>query len=227
QGELAAVKRAHELGVGAEYDDAQIYAALGKTAEVNALVEDRLRRPSRGEENPAALMMFAAREYRAHGFKDASTDMTNRALAWYESRPSSEGTEARQINIALALLHAERWRDVREHLTKLAKRFNWSLNEEPGILGILGRVAAHMGDTALAKAHMEKLKSVNPVAGYRGNAYPRALIAAALGQKEQAAVLLRQAFAEGVNYEPYLHREIDLQAMQNYPPIKELLWPER
>ncbi len=227
QGELAAVKRARELGVGAEYDDAQIYAALGKTSEVNTLVEDRLRRPSRGEENPAALMMFAAREYRAHGFNDASREITNRALAWYESRPASESTEARQFNVVLALLHAGRWSDVRDRIARMTRQLKWTLIEEPGVLGLLGRVAAHMGDTALAQSHMEKLKSMPPMAGYRGNSYQRALIAAALGQKEQAAVLLRQAFAEGWRYEPYLHREIGLQAMQNYPPMRELLWPKR
>lgn len=39
--------------------------------------------------------------------------------------------------------------------------------------------------------------------------------------------LLQQAFAEGGNYEPYVHREIELQAIQDYSPLRDLIWPKR
>ena len=41
-----------------------------------------------------------------------------------------------------------------------------------------------------------------------------------------AVTLLQQAFAEGNYFEPYLHREIEFQTIQDYPPLKELLWPK-
>jgi hypothetical protein len=52
------------------------------------------------------------------------------------------------------------------------------------------------------------------------------LIAAGLGDRAMAVTLLQQAFADGNLYEPYLHREIEFQAIQDYPPMKELLWPK-
>lgn len=73
---------------------------------------------------------------------------------------------------------------------------------------------------------MERLKNVKPVGRYRGNAFFRAMIAAGLGEKEMTVSLLQQAFAEGWAFEPFFHREIELQAMQDYPPLRELLWPK-
>ena len=57
-------------------------------------------------------------------------------------------------------------------------------------------------------------------------AYGRALVAAALGDRELTYTLLQQAFAEGMSYGPFLHREFDIRAMEDYAPIRELLWPK-
>ena len=35
-----------------------------------------------------------------------------------------------------------------------------------------------------------------------------------------------KVFAEGNYFEPYLHREIEFQSIQDYPPLRELLWPK-
>jgi len=67
---------------------------------------------------------------------------------------------------------------------------------------------------------------VKPEWKYRGNSFDRALIAAALGEKEMTVSLLQQAFAEGLGYEPRLHREREFRAMEAYAPLRELLWPK-
>jgi len=225
QGELAAVERQRQLGLAIEYEAAQVLPALGRVEEVNALVNERMRHPSRAEDTPAALMMFAAREYRAHGFVEASNQLANRAIAWYESRPDAELTEDRQYNIASALFHAGRWAEARTRFERSARQFKFRVEDEPAILSSLGRIATHAGDTATARAYMERLRSVKPVWKYRGNSFDRALIAAALGEKEMTVSLLQQAFAEGLEYEPRLHRESEFRAMEAYAPLRDLLWP--
>jgi serine/threonine protein kinase/tetratricopeptide (TPR) repeat protein len=226
QGELAAVESQRKLGLDVEFEAAQVLPALGRVEEVNALINERMRRPSRAEDTPAALMLFAAREYRAHGFIKESDELTRRGLAWYESRPDAEMTDDRHYNITTALFHAGRWADARAMIEQAAKRFKFDPLQEPETLGMLGRIAAQMGDTAAARNYSEKLRNVKPWPHFRGASYFRALIAAGLGDRQAVTPLLQQAFSEGFAFEPYLHREIEFQAMKDYPPLKELLEPK-
>jgi tetratricopeptide (TPR) repeat protein len=225
QGELAAVERERQLGLAVDYDAAQVLPALGRVDEVNALVNERMRRTSRAEDTPAALMMFAAREYRAHGFRQASDQLTSRAIAWYESRPEAELTEDRQYNMGAALYHAGRWKEARDATEKALRQFNIRAEDAPGALSLLGRIAAHLGDSATARRYMDRLKSVKPETRLRGHSYERAVIAAALGEKELTVTLLQQALSEGWSFDPFIHRDIDFQAMQDYAPLRDLLWP--
>ena len=69
------------------------------------------------------------------------------------------------------------------------------------------------------------MRNLAPLPRYRGNSYFRALIAAGLGDREAVIPLLQQGFAEGWAFEPHFHREIEFQAMRDYPPLKALLEP--
>jgi serine/threonine protein kinase/tetratricopeptide (TPR) repeat protein len=226
EGELAAVESQRKLGLDVEFEAAQVLPALGRVKEMNALINERMRRPTREEDTPAALMLFAAREYRAHGFVKESDELANRAVAWYESRPESERTEVRRFNMLAALFHAGRWAEARANLESSARRYKYDLEDEPITLGFLGRIAAQMGDTAAAIRHSERLRNIPPLPRYRGNSYFRALIAAGLGDKEAVIPLLQQSFAEGWAFEPHFHREREFQAMWDYPPLTELLEPK-
>jgi tetratricopeptide (TPR) repeat protein len=217
KGELAAVQRERELGLATDFEFGQVLPALGRVDDVNALVNERMRRPSLAEDTPAALMVFAAREYRAHGFVEESNKLTNRAIAWYESRPDAELTDARQENIIAALFHAGRYAEARSRLGKLMRpgddmRTAWAM---------YGRIAAHLGDSAAAREYIGKLRNAKGK-----TAYGRALIAAALGDRDMTYTLMQQAFAEGLSFEPFLHREYDIKAMEDYPPIREMLYPK-
>ncbi len=225
-GELQAVESQVKLGLATDFEYAQVLPALGKVSEMNALINERMRRPSKGEDTPAALMMFAALEYRAHGFREASDQLASRAITWYESRPDAEYTQDRAWNIMSALFHAGRWEESRRELEKVGARFNYPVEGDVGMMSYMGRIAAQAGDTVLARNYLEKLKSAPPMFRYRGNSYQRALISAALGEKENAVSLLQQAFSEGMAFEPYLHREIEFQAMMDYSPLRELLSPK-
>jgi serine/threonine-protein kinase len=229
QTELAAVERERELGLAMDYEAGQILPALGKVAEVNALINDRMRRASDEEQTPALLMLFAAREYRAHGFVKESDELANRAIAWYRSRPPLEMTPNREFNVISAFLQAGRLQEARSMIEEII-RSDPAARNDPDVIAFLGRIAARTGDSAAARGYMQRLVEVaqSDTTSERQDtqAYNRALIAAGLGDKAMAVALLQQAFAEGSRYEPYLHREIEFQAMQDYPPMKELLWPD-
>src|SRR5688500_10479885 len=158
EGELAAVERQRQLGLAFDYEAAQVLSALGRVDEVNALINERMRKPSRAEDTPAALMMFAAREYRAHGFIDASSQLTNRAIAWYESRPDTELTEDRSFNIVNALYHGGRWAAARDALDRAVRQLKLGENDA-GVLAIRGRIAAQLGDTAAERGFSERLRN--------------------------------------------------------------------
>ncbi len=216
--ELAAVERERALGLATEFEYGQVLPALGRVDEVNALITERMRRPAAGEDNPAALMMFVAREYRAHGFLKESNEMANRAIAWYDSRPDAELTEDRASNMLDVMFHAGRYAEASVRLEKLLRQFG-----DPSTEGfpLRGRIAAHLGDTVAARGYMEKLRNSKGKTSYQ-----RALIAAALGDRELTYTLLQQAFSEGLSFEPFLHREFDIKAMEDYPPIREMLYPK-
>ena len=216
----------------------QVLPALGMVAEVNALITDRMKRPSFEENTPAALMMFAAREYRAHGYVKESDELGNRAIAWYQSRPASEMNEDRLLNVTNALIHVGRLAEARAAVDQAIRKYP-EMTSYPDIITAQGRIAARMGDAAAAKSYMDRLRNLalkdRPgvtsateavSSGRRTSVYGRALITAGLGDKAMAFTLLQQAFSEGNFFEPYLHREIELQSIQDYPPLKELLWPE-
>ena len=229
ESELKAVEREKELGLNIDYEAAQVLPALGRVNEVDELIKDRMRRRSAAEDTPAALMMFAAREYRAHGFLKESDELANRAIAWYRSRPESEMTEEREFNIVSALFHAGRLKEAREMIDE-AIRDDPRVRNSPVPISLMGRIAARLGDTTAARSYMDELRemklAITPGGGRQSNAYGRALIAAGLGDRAMAVTLLQQAFAEGNYFEPYLHREIEFQKLQDYPPLKELLWPK-
>ena len=54
----------------------------------------------------------------------------------------------------------------------------------------------------------------------------RAMLAAALGERERALNLLRDAFSEGVPYGLWLHSEPAFASLRDYPPFQELLQPK-
>jgi hypothetical protein len=47
----------------------------------------------------------------------------------------------------------------------------------------------------------------------------------AAGDREQAMVLLREAFTRGHAFSVGLHRDIDLESLHDYPPFVEFLRP--
>ena len=54
----------------------------------------------------------------------------------------------------------------------------------------------------------------------------QAEIAAALGERERATRLLREAFAEGLHFDSFYHSDYQFEPLWGYPPFDELLRPK-
>ena len=105
--------------------------------------------------------------------------------------------------------------------------------EDLDYLGLAGVAAAREGDRHDALRISEQLAAVTrpyPLLGYP--TLWRARIAALVGDPDQAVTLLRQAISEGLlpldvaqglGYAMWLHRDIDFEALRDYPPFQAIL----
>ncbi|HEX6251214.1 MAG TPA: hypothetical protein VFZ56_07265, partial [Gemmatimonadaceae bacterium] len=240
--ELAAVRRRAELGVPDVYDEVQVHATLGNVREVERRIDERIRRPARNNDTPAAMMWFAAREYTAHGHTEEGKRMAERAVAWVETLPPDEVTESDRLMQARSLYHARRWAEARsafERLLESGSQGETATLVQPGsgasapamergppeLLSAMGAAAAMLGDSAAANRVFTALASV-PRPHRAQASYQRAKIAAVLGRPDQAAALVQQAWAAGLPYGMWFHRDIEFHPYRDRSPFKELLNPQ-
>lgn len=198
-------------------------AALGRVQEVAEVIEESLALVEQPEA-PGEIMLEAAQELRAHGYMDESKEIANRAVSWYQSRiPEEASSEEQRSDLAFAHYVAEQWENAQKLFKELA-------DEHPGNIeykAFLGRLAARMENRKEALKISDELAGMDQLYLFGAHSYSRACIASLLGEQEQAVVLLREAFTQGRPYGAYLHRDIDLESLREYPPFQELLWPNR
>jgi hypothetical protein len=113
----------------------------------------------------------------------------------------------------------------------LFERLTEEYPENITFLGYSGLVAARSGNRGSALQVSDRLAALEDPYLFGQNTYWRACIAAALGERERAVDLLRQAFAEGEWYSRvilhyYWNSQIDFESLQNYPPFQELMRPK-
>ena len=168
-------------------------------------------------------MLEAAQELRAHGYLSEAQEIASRAAEWYKNRTLDDTeSEIYRSDLALVLYLAEQWEEAKALFTELAGKNPDNVEYK----GFLGRLAARGGDRKAALKISEELQKIKLPYLFGYHTYCRACIASLLGETEQAVELLREAFAQGYAHGVYLHRDIDLEALREYPPFQELLWPK-
>jgi len=196
--------------------------ALGKIEEVRKVVDESLlSRSSLG--TAGSVMLQAARELRVRGHLEAFKEIAARAVEWYKGRAAGkEETAAWRSALAEALYVSERWEEAGALIVKLR-------SEDPeniDYIGYMGTLAARRGDKERALSISEEMKKIDRPYTFGAQMYWRARIAALLGMKAEAVELLRQAFAQGFNYDIELFQEADLDPLRDYAPFKELIKPK-
>jgi tetratricopeptide (TPR) repeat protein len=218
--ELRAVRRRRELGVADLYDEVQIFAATGRTAEVDERIAERIRNPPQGNDTPGQLMLFAAREYRAHGYLAESRALATQSIAWFRTRDPAQFAPGDWETLGQAHYQISEWPQAREAFLQLYRQDSTNAR----YLGALGRIAARMNDRGEAQRIFDALGRLRGSSGW--NRYERAQIAALLGRRDDAVALVQQGWAEGVAYNMYFHRDTDFEGIRDYPPFSRLLHPK-
>ena len=167
-------------------------------------------------------MRVAAQELRAHGYRQASLQVIERAVKWFESRTKKESKKREhRSNLAQVLYEAERWEEAQEIYEALHKKYP----DRTASLGRLGGIAVRRGDKEKALNISSLLEDIDRPYIFGLHTFWRARIASLLGERENAVKLLREALAQGRSY-TQLHPVIDFEPLQDYPPFKELIKPK-
>lgn len=205
--------------MGPLFVEMRALAALGRTDEVERVIEQTLSLPKQ-DFTPGAVMLHTAAELRAHGHHDAAARVRAKAFAWHETRPPEERRALRET-LARTYYDAKRWQDARALFQQL-------LAERPKhvmLLGYSGTAAARLGDRAEAERISAALASL-PNQRSAFNTVWRAKIAAVLGDQERALALLRQALTEGMRYDLWLHTDLDFEQLRRHPGFRALVKPK-
>ncbi len=84
-------------------------------------------------------MVVAAAELRAHGYREASLEVAERASAWYQTRAAQDGAGAnpqQRFRQAVAYYLNEQWDTAQALFQELASQFPRNINYQ-GYLGVL------------------------------------------------------------------------------------------
>jgi DNA-binding SARP family transcriptional activator/TolB-like protein len=195
-------------------------AALGDTGQVRERLDESQSLPPDDGWLPVNVAMGAAAELRAHGFRAASFEAAERAIDWYRSRPAEE-TRYR-YDLANAYYLRERWDEARLLFEELASEAPSDVN----LRGFLGVLAARTGEAEEARRISEGLTGMAARGDFGRDLYWQACIASLLGERERAMTLLREAYARGRAVTVFLHRDMDLEPLSDYPPFQEFVAPK-
>ncbi|MDQ6827529.1 MAG: serine/threonine-protein kinase [Gemmatimonadota bacterium] len=214
-GRLARQRRPNEKA--GLYGEIEALAALGRLNELAEL----LAAPDRTGPEMAA----AASELEVHGHASAAPALWQRVVAWYRQQPAEEQARpGARVNLALALdalgqlaeAHALLERVVAENARNPRNFLSQAL---------LGMVAAHQGHREEAERIASELAANHEPHGQPPVSYARAVVAAALGKRDEAVRLLRQALGEGLANQG-LEEDRELASLRAYPPFTALSAPK-
>lgn len=192
---------------------------LGRTKAALARLDDLLLL------DPSPLTVLE--EARAHADEQTARQMTNRALLWHDTRGLPSSSRLEREETAKLLYVAGRWAESREIFEGLAAEHPRNV-EYQGYLGVL---AARRGDLPGAR-RIDRWLQAQQAEAWPGPPLPwyvflwRARIAALLGSRDEAVRLLREAFGHGLQHDSFQEVDMDLEALWDYGPFKELTRPE-
>jgi tetratricopeptide (TPR) repeat protein len=196
--------------------EARALAALGRSREAEARVDELLMLPATG--NVASSIIWIGDAMAAHGHGEAAGRVYGRAVHWLEDRESSADPGLRR-SYADALRRTGRLAEAAGHADALHAANPGARNAH----ALVGIVAAQRGDRTLAERIEAELAAREDPYDRGGNTYNRARIRARLGDLDQAVELLRQAHAEGQPIAAWIRMDPDLEPLRAYPAFRELV----
>ena len=203
--------------------EARALAALGKLDGAREVIEESLVIVPSERHIPGDVMLETAWELRAHGHMEAYQEIANQAVGWFKNRLQMRGVnEKMRHDLATALYTVEKWEEAESMFEELKQDYPENIQYR----GRIGLLAARKGEREKALALFEELENIDRPYLFGEHMYMRARIASLLGEKEQAVLLLRDAFVQGLVYGSYLRQEMDFEPLRSYKPFQELLKPK-
>ncbi len=225
--ELEVARRAFEQhperGAAILQRQTEALAVLGRIEELNAILDQiesdhDVRRVDSALVVPAEFLI-------AGGRLEAGRRVAERAIDWFESRPSQEpASRAHKESYGRALFLVEREEDARAVFDRLVDEYPNAMSAR----AFRAFVAADGGDTSQASRDADWFeRHAPPSMGYRITpSYWHAVISAALGEREQAVGLLRESYELGRIHYPYDRVRVEFVSLHDYPPFQELMRPK-
>ena len=185
----------------------RVLGAGGRVEELELRIQEAIQRSTGGD-----LSLQGFRELRAHGYPAAASNLVDRTLEWFEGRTSDWRQDPGQSYVYAKLLsRARRWDESQAILEDVAEAVPFERAERQSAALELGFVLASQGQRDEAFRALGIRLSSNPMV--------RAWVEAALGERERAMELLREA-----GYEPDIHELGNLgrlESLRDYPPFVE------
>ena len=197
-------------------------------------IDRRLSMPPHRPPDPGALLREAALELRAHGCSEPASRLFQRSLDWYLHDAPEEIRRARKADVALALYYTEQWQEAGDAFAALGAEntgpMQLSNRDHPQLqihmpLGYVGAIALRRGDRDQAAAADARLAGLDGPYLYGRNLYWRGVFAALSGDGARATTLLRQAFANGLPHEIFIHTDPHLESLRDEASFQNLMHP--
>ncbi|HET8713668.1 MAG TPA: hypothetical protein VFM23_08325, partial [Gemmatimonadales bacterium] len=215
---------------------ARALAALGRTADLHAVLTRVENLDTQLDVSPADAMLLAALELRAHGMPAAADSVLAQTQTWLDARAGADsGAPAHHYLKALTAYSMGHWDDARREFERLTlipgailDTHGW-LNTPPerfDFVGYLGVIAARQQYRAEAQRRDDQLAALKRPYLYGRQTMWRARIRAALGEREAAMGLIRDALRQGYPHGHTLHADLAFESLRSYPPYQALLKPK-
>jgi tetratricopeptide (TPR) repeat protein len=196
------------------------YAGLARGTAALALADSMVRTSDSSGVIMVRVGMGAA-EFRAHGDTATARRLNDLAIRWIAAHPSRSPRPDRQLFEGMALLAAGMLDSAAVRFTSAAR-----VMTRPDAAAYLALIAAARGDRARARTVADSLGALHPRWGRGRNAFWRAAIMGALGERAVAVELLRQAHREGMPMH-FWHYEPALDALHGDAGFEALVRPRR
>lgn len=180
--------------------EAENLAALGRVAEAEAVLAEIQRLGPRPGFSPADAYNLVGQEFNAHGNAAASRRAHENALKWLDALPrDTAATADNRFTRVQTLYNLRRYKEMTPILASLVA-------DQPAntaYKGWTGLAAALNGDRATAMSISQKIESREIDVGATNSLLWRGLLASALGDRERAQALFRDAGMRPA----FLHRD--------------------
>lgn len=198
-------------------------AALGNTDQIESLLREARQLPADPTASEMTLLLEAAAELHAHGRAADALRYWERSLLWAGAHPGRAEARADDALVRAQTLYALGRYEESGHTVDSLLRDPEASVEQVGLRAV---IAARLGQSDVVRRLAARLAAEPRRYSFGVPTIWRSRIAAVLGQQDSAVALLRTAFAEGREFDLWLHRDLDLAALKGYSPFQELIKPK-